>query len=295
MKITHIALVSLVLLLSFAGIKYSMDLQKVMTLTVNTHGGGSLKETGAGLLQSKSELDIEINEIAQQRADAVKLSEEKRLVMADKGVKCDDAKATLAAKVESLAVAENNVQEAEARLNELNDNYNKAIAELKEGVGERLREFADEENVSVFIDALNTFVQEEQAKLAALKTTLEEREVLRKAIIDRLAVSTTKSKELEATDAKFRAEYARNANEYVIDAINTRWHFVIFTASENSQLIPGDTIPLLAKRGDVALNKLKIQKVNGRQIIASYNPEDVPAGLSIQVGDRVYRQFPIGR
>lgn len=295
MKITHIALVSLVMLLSFAGIKYSMDQQKVMTLIVNTHGGGSLKKTGAGLIQANKELDIEINEIAQQRANAVKVSDEKRLIMADKHTKCDDSQAVLATKVEALAIAETNQQEAEARLTELNDNYNKAIAELKHGVGDRLREFADEENVSVFIDALSTFVQEEQAKLAALNTTLDEREVLRLAIIERLAASDTKAKELEAMDAKFRAEYARNANEYVIDAINTRWHFIVFTASENAQLIPGDTIPLLAKRGDVALNKLRIQKVNGRQIIAAYNPADVPAGLSIQVGDRVYRKYPIGR
>jgi len=295
MKITHIVLVSLVLLLSFAGIKYSMDQQKVLTLIVNTHGGGSLMETGAGLIQEKKALDIQINEIAQQRADAVKASDEKRLVMTDSRTKCNDSESTMEEKTVHLADAKESVQDAEARLAQLNDDYNKAIVNLKEGVGDRLSEFEDEENISVFIDALRTFILEEKAKLTTLEATLEEREVIREAIIARIAISDTQAKELEASDAAFRASYARNANEYVIDAINTRWHFIVFTASENSELIPGDTIPLLAKRGDVALNKIKIQKVNGRQIIAAYNPKDVPSGLTIKVGDRVFRKYPIGR
>ena len=73
-----------------------------------------------------------------------------------------------------------------------------------------------------------------------------------------------------------------------------RWRFVAFKVGADSGLVAGDSTPLLVKRGAVEVVRLRIVSVSNGMVVAVFDPATLKPGVRPQVGDRVFRQKPIG-
>jgi chemotaxis protein histidine kinase CheA len=70
-----------------------------------------------------------------------------------------------------------------------------------------------------------------------------------------------------------------------VAAVNLAWHFVVLNIGENSGIVK-DT-PMLIRRGDQTVAKIKISSVEPLTSIGDIIPTSLASGSSIQVGDQV--------
>ncbi len=291
MKISQLIIVLIVAGLGVAGIKYTLDQQKIMNLLVTAHGGGPLVQDAdaTGLRKAKSDLSLEAAAMATERADAVKASESARLEMRDHRDRRDDAQSQLERDTDERDSWQAKVTQAEARVAQIKEEYEKAVAHLK-----NIPDLGDETELVAALENLKAIVKNAKEEQERLTAEHEDKVEVRKAATDKVAREDTELKHVEGIIAKFEENYRKNKDEFPILAVDTRWNFVVFNAGKESNLVAGDTTPILVKRDGNMLTKLRILSVNGNQIIAEFDPTTLPAGVRLQVGDLAFREKPIG-
>ncbi len=291
MKISQLLIAIIVAGLGVAGIKYSLDQGKIMDLLITTHGGGPLVEdmNATGLRKAKADLTLEAATAATARAEAVKASESARIEMTDARNKRDDASAQLKSDKAELKSLKPQLADAEKKLEELKNEYEKATANLQD-----LPEVGDETEVSAIMDAIREIVTNAKEQKVKLEEDLAAKGEVRKAAAEKVAGETVEFERVKAINDSFFANYNKNKDEYPIEAVDTRWNFVVFNVGKESGLVAGDTTPMLVKRGGTLLCKLRIVSVTGGQVVAEFDPTLLPAGVRIEKGDLAFREKPLG-
>ncbi len=291
MKISQLIIAVIVAGLGVAGIKYSLDQSKIMDLLITTHGGGPLVEdmNATGLRKAKADITLEAATAATERAEAVKASESARIEMTDARNKRDDAKAQLDNDKQELEEWLPKAEQAEAKLAQLKEEYEKASADLK-----NIPELGDDTEVSAIMENLRNIVASAKETQQKLTEDLEAKAEVLKAATEKVAAETVEFERVKAINDNFFTNYSKNKDEYPIQAVDTRWNFVVFNVDKESGLVAGDTTPMLVKRGDALLCKLRIVSVTGGQVIAEFDPAQLPAGVRLEEGDLVFREKPLG-
>ncbi len=291
MKISQLIIVVILAGLGVAGIKYSLDQGTIMNLLIAAHGGGPLVQDAdaTGLRKEKSTLTLEAATAANQRAEAVKVSDSARLEMIDNRNKRDDAKSQLERDTAEHEDWQAKVAQAEARVAQIKEEYENAAAHLK-----NIPEMGDETELSAAMENLKSIVQKAKDDQKQFTADLQNKVSIREEATKKVANETVELEGVKAINDRFFANYTKNKDEYPILAVNTRWNFVVFNAGKDSGLVAGDTTPILLKRGDTLLTRLRVLSVNGDQVVAEYDPTQLPAGVRIQTGDLAFREKPLG-
>ncbi len=291
MKISQLIIVILVAGLGVAGIKYSMDQREIMDAVIAVHGGGPLVEDmdATGLRKARLDVDVKAATAATERADAVKASDSARLEMIDSLNNRNDSQSKLDRDKAELEDWQGKVQRAKERVEQIKAEFTAAVAELQ-----NVPELGDETDLSTAMEKLKTVVEQERERNNELKTDHADKVTVREALTEKVAKETADYLHIKGINDTFFNNYMKNKDEFEVLAVDTRWNFVVFNAGKDSGLVAGDSSPMLLKRGNTMLANLRIVSITGEQVIAEYDPAQVPAGLRIEVGDKVFRQKPIG-
>ncbi len=291
MKISQLVIVIILAGLGVMGIKYTLDQSKTMELLIAAHGGGPLVEDAdaTGLRKEKAALTLEVSTAATERAEAVKASESARIEMTDMRNKRDDAKAQLASDTAEHEEWVAKAKPAEKKLDQLKAEYEKAAADLK-----NIPELRGGTEIGAIMDNLREIVAEAKENQQKLTEDLEAKKQVTAEATKKVAAETVEFERVKAINDRFFTNYNRNKDEFPILAVDTRWNFVVFTAGKDSGLVAGDTTPVLVKRNGTLLAKLRIVSVTAGQVIAEYDPAQLPAGVRIETGDLAFREKPLG-
>ncbi len=291
MKISQLIIVIIVALCGLVGIMMSLDQGKQTNLIVTTHGGGPLVEDAdaTGLRKEKAAITLEAATAATQRAEAVKASESARIEMTDARNKRDDAKAQLDSDTAEHEEWQEKARPAEKRLAELKEEYEKIASELK-----NIPELGGETDVTAIMESLRQIVAEAKETQQKLSEDLENKKQVCEDATKKVASETIEFERVKAINDRFFSDYNKNKDEYPILAVDTRWNFVVFNVGKESGLVAGDTTPMLVKRNGKLLAKLRIVSVNAGQVIAEYDPAQLPAGVRLEKGDLAFREKPLG-
>ena len=152
-------------------------------------------------------------------------------------------------------------------------------------------------NVSDLTEAVTRFeetVNTEKERSQTLTQDLEEKTTVREAAVKKVSDETTELARLDGINRRFEEEYRKNDDEFTIMAIDTRYRFVVFSAGKDSGLVASDAAPLLVKRNGEMVAKLRVLSIQSGQVVAEYLPEELAPGVTLEVGDRVFLQKPIG-
>ncbi len=291
MKISQLVIVIVLAGLGVMGIKYTMDQGRTMDLLIAAHGGGPLVEDAdaTGLRKEKAALTLEASTAATQRAEAVKASESARIEMTDIRNKRDDAKTQLANDTAERDEWVEKAKPAEKKLAQLKEEYEKAAEGLK-----NIPELGGETDVSAIMESLREIVSNAKETQQKLAEDLEAKKQVTAAATEKVAAETVEFERVKAINDRFFSNYNKNKDEYPIQAVDTRWNFVVFNVGKESGLVAGDTTPMLVKRNGALLAKLRIVSVTGGQVIAEYDPTQLPAGVRLETGDLAFREKPLG-
>ncbi len=292
MKISHLTILLLCLILAGAGVKYSMDQQQVMNFLVATHGNGELVKEG-GLYQLHANLQKEVDAAAITRKSAVDSSEKSRLQMNDAKNKREESAAVLQAKKDEAEEWNAKVEAAKARVEEKKAEYKAAMEQVYEDLKDQLPDVSDSD-LSAYAQAVKDYVDTTTEEISAIDKKTEETVVVRDGLTSSVAGLTVDLARIHDIQKKFADEYALNSKEYVAAAVDDRWKFVIFFADPSDGLLPGDTIPILARGGADIIGSLKITNINGNVVTAHYSLDNGSAKRPFQVGDTLFRKTPLG-
>ena len=295
MKTTHLALAIIALCLGAVGIKFSLDQQKVISTLIIAHGGNSNKPTGSGLIVESTELDSVVAEIAKARGESVEASEKARLEMGDMRNKCNDAQVSLDEKKAALDDVTEQVRISEAEAEKKKADYQAAMDGLRGELRNNLPDISEDDDLTSFIDAIRENVEISQNELKEVQATLKKLSATDEKLVEEVAKTEVVFAQIKQRNDAFFHEYTLNDNEYSITATDPRWHFVVFNAPVNHGFIPGDSVPLIVKRGDQAIVTLSIKSVDGNEVMAVYDPKTLPAGVQVEKSDRVFRKKPLGQ
>lgn len=293
MKISQLLISILVLLAGGAAVMYSADQQKVMNALIATHGGGQQVDVSnaTGLRKLNQDLDAERGTGATERSSAIKLTEAARVEMRDAITRRDEMQAQLDAHKEELKNVQADVKAMQASVDTLVNAFNEAMAEIKKSESVEVDASAD---FTAVLEAIKEAVKkledtrDEQTKL------LEELNQERTKKVSELAALRVELARLTAINDKFVADYQKNDDEYPVLAVDGRWKFVVFNAGAESGLLPGDSTPVLVKRGGVVITQARILSVSNGVVVAEYDPKKLMPGVRPELGDRVFRVKPIG-
>lgn len=289
MKIGPLVAIIVLLGLGAAGWVYSSNQATTMKMVINAHGGSADAEA-TGLRRINATLDGQAATAASERKDAMSASKG-ALTMLNRAI--DERKGAQGTLDDSKAEREEclvKIEKAEANRAKTQQEADQLTALLRSlpALG------PDAELNMDTVEKLGTVVKEEAEKNKTLKSDLDEKEVVRKAATDKVAGETAELNRLTEINDKFFSDYSKNGDEFVIQAVDPRWKFVVFTAGKDSGLTVGSSTPLLVKRGDQPLAVLRVVSVSGGQVIAEYDADKLPAGVNLEVGDRIFRQKPLG-
>ncbi len=293
MKISQLLISILVLMAGGAAIMYSADQQKVMNALIATHGGGQQVDVSnaTGLRKLNQDLDAERGTGATERSSAIKATEAARVEMRDAITRREEMQAQLDAHKEELKNVQADVKAMQASVETLVKAFNDAMAEIKKSESVEVDASAD---FTAVLEAIKEAVQrlegvrDEQTKL------LGERTDVRTKRIEELAALRVELARLTAINDKFVSDYQKNDDEYPILAVDSRWKFVVFNAGSECGLIPGDSSPVLIKRGGVVIAQVRILSISNGMVVAEYDPKKMTPGVRPELGDRAFRVKPIG-
>ncbi len=292
MKISHLTILVLCLILAGAGVKYSMDQQQVMNFLVATHGNGELVKQG-GLYQLHADLQKEVDAAAIARKSAVDASEKSRLQKNDASNKREEAAANLQAKKDELAEWNEKVEVAKVRVEEKKAEYKAAMEQISADLKGKLPDISDAD-LTAYTQGVKDYVDSTKEEIESLVKKTEETIVVRDGLTTKVASLNVDLTRVQDVQKKFAADYALNSKEYVAAAVDDRWKFVIFFADPGDGLLPGDTIPILARGGADIIGSLKISTINGNVVVAHYNLDNGSVTRPFQVGDTLFRKTPLG-
>ena len=292
MKITQLIVVLLAVTFAGAGVKYSLDQQKVMNLLTKTHGNGELIKEG-GLLEAQENYRKKVNKAAIERKTENEASEKARLLKNDASDKRAAAAEALASSQEQLAQTKVRLEAADASVAKIKAQYETSMASVTEDLKDELPELADAD-INTYVQAINDYVASTQETIEKCKKDTEAQEVLMEEAAVRIAKLNSDIARVKEIQAKFASDYKKNDSEYVVATVDPHWNFVVFFAEPSDGLLPGDTVPLLSREGGEAIATLEIESVKGNVVIAKYDKESLTTGRAIVPGDRLFRKKPLG-
>lgn len=288
MKIAPLIVIAAILGLGIAGWIYTSNQATTMKMIIQASGGAP--DTDAtGLRKTNVDLDGKVASASTERKDALKASEDALTMMR---IAVDERNSTeneLNNHIDERNDWKEKVADAKRRSAEIQEEADKLTAFLR-----TLPALGPDVDLATAVEKLRTVVEEEAEKNKTLKNDHEEKVVVRTAATEKVASETAELERLTEINNKFFRDYRKNGEEFVIQAVEPRWKFVVFTVGKESGLVVGDATPLLVKRGDQHLVTLRIVSITGGQVIAEYDSEELPQGVSLEVGDRVFRQKPLG-
>lgn len=293
MKISHLIIALLVLAIGCAGVYYSLEQQKIMKLLIAAHGGDSTSSIGAtGLRKTLTDVASESEPISSSRKEALdRAAKSLDKMILDREQRnrskseLDNKKSELASKQDELAAAEKKVQE-------MNEKITALCSKIKTQIP---GDWEDASGLVETMEKLKNLVQEQSEINTQRKAEYAEKQVLRTAAIEKVSGQMVDLNKIAAINEEFFDNYCKNDDEFTISAVNTNWKFVVFRVPENSGLVAGDTTPVIVKRDGVKIARLRIVNISANNVvIAEYDPASMPAGVSLQVGDRVFREKPLG-
>jgi hypothetical protein len=144
------------------------------------------------------------------------------------------------------------------------------------------------------MDGIKSVVEREEKRTAEINERLADWQTARTAATEKLAKEKVELNRLTAINDKFFSDYSKNDDEYPLLAVDSRWKFVVFNAGAESGLLPGDSTPVLVKRGGVVITQARILSVSNGVVVAEYDPKKLMPGVRPELGDRVFRVKPIG-
>lgn len=293
MKISQLLGSILVLLLAGAGIKYSASQQNVLDVLIATHGGGQQVEASSatGLRKLNLDLDAERGTVSSERAAAVKAAEAARVEMRDAHTKRDDAQAKLDEHKAALDGVRQKVDAMTESVEQLRASFNESMAHIKSSDAIAVDASAD---FSVVMESIKSVVQNEEKRTEEINERLADWQAARTAATDKLAKEKVELNRLTAINDKFFTDYTKNDDEFPLLAVDSRWKFVVFNVGSDSGLVPGDSTPLLVKRGDVVITPLRIVTISNNMVVAEFEPKNLQPGVRPELGDRVFRVKPLG-
>lgn len=293
MKISQIVISIIVILVGGGIAMYSADQQKVMDVVTAAHGGGSqvADADATGLRKLNQELETEAAAAAGARSEAIKSAESARVEMRDHRDKRNDAEAKLEGDKATLADTQKKVKAAQDNLEQIRSSYNASIEQLKTSSHLDIPEavtFTDA------IDAIKTVVNRETERAKELDNQLQEATTVREAAMQKLAKEKVELARLDGINDRFFKNYVHNGDEFTVLAADSHWRFVVFKVGSDSGLVAGDSTPLLVKRGETVITPVRVISIKDGLCIAEFDPDKLPAGVRPQIGDRAFRQKPLG-
>ncbi len=288
MKIAPLIAVVATLGLGIAGWMYSNQQQTTMKLVIGATGG---PDGTAGLKAVNSTLDGRVASLSGERKKALEASAEAHTLMQRSAEELAEAEAELARQVAARDEMAEKLADAKARQEEIEKEVEALLAFFRSLPAPEMASVSDlSEAVARFEETVNT----EKERSQTLTAELEEKTTVREAAVKKVGQETTELARLDGINRRFEEEYRKNDDEFIIMAVDRRFRFVVFSASKDSGIVAGDTAPLLVKRDGKMIAKLRVLSVGDGQVVAEFAPDALPAGVSIEIGDRVFLQKPIG-
>ena len=286
MKITsYIAPVCVVALVYF-GYQYASYQTTTMRMLVDARTGFGSEP--AGLVQANKTLENEAAAVAKRRAESLKANQE-ALVMANKAAEdLASAKATMENHRSERDAVQAKIEEGEATFNEVKADNEKVLAAMHNVPG------LSSADITEVAGILKNNIKEFNDDYDRIASELEKRVAERQQLGQTIGELTVDLADKRDTNKRFLDNYRRNGREYLVEAVDARWHFVIFQAPEDSGFYAGDSERLLVKRGNKVVTTLRVVNVSGGKVVAEYDEKSLPVGLQIEVGDQVIRQKPFG-
>lgn len=293
MKISQLLVSILVLLAGGAAIMYSADQQKVMDVVIAVHGGGQQVDasSASGLRKLNQDLDAERGSVASERAAAVKTVEANRVEMRDSLTKRDEAQTKLDGHKAELSDVRAKVDAMNESVEKVRVAFNAALAEMKNSEALSVDASAD---FATVLESIKGVVEREEKRTEEINERLNDWQSARAAATEKLAKEKVELNRLTAINDKFFNDYSKNDDEFPLLAVDARWKFVVFNVGPDSGLIAGDANPLLVKRGNEVITKLRIVTISKGMVVAEYDPAQLRPGIRPELGDRVFRDEPMG-
>ena len=288
MKIAPLIAVVATLGLGIAGWMYSNQQQTTMKLVIGATGG---PDGTAGLKAVNSTLDGRVASLSGERKKALEASAEAHTLMQRSAEELAEAEAELARQVAARDEMAEKLDDAKARQEEIMKEVEALLAFFRSLPAPEMASVSDlTEAVARFEETVNT----EKERSQTLTAELEEKTTVREAAVKKVGQETAELARLDGINRRFEEEYRKNDDEFIIMAVDRRFRFVVFSAAKDSGIVAGDTAPLLVKRDGKMIAKLRVLSIGDGQVVAEFSPEEIPAGVSIEIGDRVFLQKPIG-
>ncbi len=288
MKIVPLTSIILILGLGIFGYTLCSDQATTMNLAIGASGGSTDTEP-SGLRQTNKDLEVEVATISKERADSLKQQKDAFVMMQRAVEERDTAERKLEENKESRAEWEDKVKEAQSRVDEVNKERESVLAMLRS-----MPALGSDIDLASAVEKLASVVEEEKKNQEQMKKDLEEKAVVRESATGKVAKAQAELDRMTDINEKFAREYTKNADEFSILAVDPRWKYVVFNAGKDSGIVAGSTTPMLVKRGSEPIITLRIVSVTGGQVVAEYDTEQLPEGLQLEVGDKVFRQKPLG-
>lgn len=288
MKIVPLTSIILIIGLGIFGYTLCSDQATTMNLAIGASGGSADTEP-SGLRQVNKDLEVEVATISKERADALKTQKDAFVMMQRAVEERDTAERKLTESKEELTEWETKIEEANARVAEVQKERDAVLAMLRS-----MPALGSDVDLASAVEKLASVVEEEKKREKTLAQDLEEKGVVRQSATEKVAKEQAELDRLTAINNQFFREYTKNSDEYSILAVDSRWKFVVFNAGKDSGIVAGGTTPMLVKRGSEPIITLRVISVSGGQVIAEYDTEQLPKGMQLEVGDKVFRQKPLG-
>lgn len=286
MKIAPLIAIIVTLGLGVAGFMFSSQQQTTMKLVVGVAGG---PDGSGGLKAVNQTLDGNVASISGERKKALEACAEAVTMLQRSAEELAQAESELSAQESALADMQEKVKEAKSRQDEIQAELDALLAFFRS-----LPALSSVSDLNEAVATLESTVNEEKEKANTLTAELESKVTVRDAAAKKVATETAELERLDGANRRFEDEYRKNDDEFTILAVDPRWKFVVFNVGKDSGIVTGDSHPLLVKRGDVMIAKLRVISISGNQVVAEFKSEELPAGVMLEVGDRVFMQKPIG-
>lgn len=286
MKIAPLIAIIATLGLGVAGFMFSSQQQTTMKLVVGVASG---PDGSGGLKAVNQTLDGSVASISGERKKALEATAEAVTMLQRSAEELAQAESELSAQESALADMQDKVKEAKSRQAEIQAELDALLAFFRS-----LPALASVSDLNEAVSTLESTVNEEKEKSATLASELESKVTVRDAAAKKVAAETAELERLDGANRRFEDEYRKNDDEFTILAVDPRWKFVVFNVGKDSGIVTGDSHPLLVKRGDVMIAKLRVISISNNQVVAEFKSEELPAGVMLEVGDRVFMQKPIG-
>lgn len=286
MKIAPLIAIIVTLGLGVAGFMFSSQQQTTMKLVVGVAGG---PDGSGGLKAVNQSLDGNVASISGERKKALEACAEAATMLQRSAEELAQAESELSSQESALADMKEKVKEAKSRQDEIQAELDALLAFFRS-----LPALSSVSDLNEAVSTLESTVNEEKEKASTLSSELESKVTVRDAAAKKVATETAELERLDGVNRRFEEEYRKNDDEFTILAVDPRWKFVVFNVGKDSGIVTGDSNPLLVKRGDVMIAKLRVISISGNQVVAEFKSEELPAGVMLEVGDRVFMQKPIG-